>query len=71
MASTSFQYGNGYLIRFTRSRVRALCGFQKNGSTFHGGAQSPLFKGVLGVWCARGRFTLLSHCFHRGAMAEG
>jgi hypothetical protein len=48
------------------TRVRTLCGFRKIGSTFHGGVQSPLFKGVLGVWCVRGRFTLLSQCFHRG-----
>ena len=31
------------------SRVRTLCGFQKIGSTFHGYAQSPLFKGGLDV----------------------
>ena len=48
------------------SRVRTLCGFQKIGSTFHGYAQSPLFKGVLDVSRVRGRFTLLSQCFHRG-----
>ena len=46
--------------------MRTLCGFQKYASTFHGYAQSPLFKGALGVFCARGRFTLLSQCFHRG-----
>ena len=48
------------------SRVRTLCGFQKIGSTFHGYAQSPLFKGGLDVSRVRGRFTLLSQCFHRG-----
>ena len=34
--------------------------FKKNGSTFHGYAQSPSFKGVLGILHARGRFTMLS-----------
>ena len=51
--------------------MRTLCGFQKYASTFHGYAQSPLFKGVMGIWCARGRFTLLSQSFHVGVMAEG
>jgi hypothetical protein len=46
-------------------------GFQKKGSTFHGDAKSPLFKGIPGVLYARGRFTLLSQCFHVGVMAEG
>ena len=40
--------------------MRTLKKKKKNASTFHGYAQSPLFKGVLGVWRARGRFTLLS-----------
>ena len=42
------------------SRVRTLCGFQKIGSTFHGYAQSPLFKGV---WTFR-VCADVSHCFH-------
>ena len=53
------------------SRVRTLCGFQKIGSTFHGYAQSPLFKGGLDVSRVRGRFTLLSQCFHRGWYDNG
>ena len=36
--------------------MRTLCGFQKYASTFHGYAQSPLFKGALGVFCARDPF---------------
>ena len=44
--------------------MRTLYGFQKIGFTFHGYAQSPLFKGGLDVSRVRGRFTLLSHCFH-------
>ena len=40
--------------------MRTLCGFQKIGSTFHGYAQSPLFKGV---WTFR-VCADVSHCFH-------
>ena len=39
--------------------MRTLWTFQKYGSTFHGYAQNPLFKGILGVSDARGRFTKL------------
>ena len=46
--------------------MRALRGFKKNGFTFHGYVQSPLFKGILGILHARGRFTMLSQRFHRG-----
>jgi hypothetical protein len=45
--------------------------FSKKGSTFHGDTKSPLFKEVLGVSRVRGRFTLLSQCFHVGVMAVG
>ena len=54
--------------------MRALRVFKKNGFTFHGHAQSPLFKGILGILHARGRFTGfwafcmradVSQCFHR------
>ena len=42
--------------------MRTPWGFQKIASTFHGYAQNPLFKGILGVLCARTfheRFTKL------------
>jgi len=51
--------------------VRTLWTFQKYGSTFHGYAQNPLFKGILGVLDARGRFTNVSQSFHRGDITTG
>ncbi len=51
--------------------MRTLWTFQKYGSTFHGYAQNPLFKGILGVSDARGRFTNVSQSFHGGDITTG
>ena len=41
--------------------MRTPWGFQKIASTFHGYAQNPLFKGILGVLCARGTLEASLH----------
>ena len=68
MKSSPTPIFENHLNRYAHAHAVFL---KKNGSTFHGSAQSPLFKGVLGILRARGRFTMLSQSFHRGWYDNG